>query len=86
MHDELQDTGRAPTDGQVQPEPSATPRRTSSPSASRIEELASTIASYTERHPEFVAELDTLSMRIEDYERMLAADQPLIITTDNTVG
>ena len=52
----------------------------------RSDNLATVVASYEQLDPDFIAELDTLSMTIDEYERMLADNEPLVITTDNTVG
>lgn len=52
----------------------------------QAEDLATAIASYATEDPDFVAELDTLSMTIDEYERILANNEPVVITTDNTVG
>ena len=52
----------------------------------RSDNLAAVVASYEQLDPDFIAELDTLSMTIDEYERMLADNEPLVITTDNTVG
>ena len=46
----------------------------------------SAITSIAEEDPAFLAELDMLSLTIDEYERMLADEEPLVITTDNTVG
>ena len=52
----------------------------------RSDNLAAVVSSYEQLDPDFIAELDTLSMTIDEYERMLADNEPLVITTDNTVG
>ena len=52
----------------------------------RSDNLAAVVSSYEQLDPDFIAELDILSMPIDEYERMLADNEPLVITTDNTVG
>ena len=64
----------------------ANPEAMSSLNEVRVDNLASVVASYEQVDPDFIAELDTLSMTIDEYERMLADNDPMIITTDNTVG
>jgi hypothetical protein len=44
------------------------------------------VATYEQLAPDFIAELDTLNITIDEYERMLASDEPQAITTDNTVN
>ena len=44
------------------------------------------IASYEEAHPGLVKELDRLNITIDEYDRMLAENEPRVMTTDNTVG
>ena len=51
----------------------------------QVDRLASMAAAYEQSNPDFIAELDTLSITIDEYERMLADSEPKIITTDNTV-
>ena len=58
----------------------------SSASDVQVDSLASIAASYEQLDPDFVAELEMLSITIDEYERMLADSEPRIITTDNTVG
>ena len=58
----------------------------SSSSDMQVDRLASIAASYEQLDPDFVAELDTLSITIDEYERMLAESEHRVITTDNTVG
>ena len=62
------------------------PMAMSSASDVQVDSLASIAASYEQLDPDFVAELDMLSITIDEYERMLADSEPRIITTDNTVG
>jgi hypothetical protein len=66
--------------------PGASPEALSGPNDARVDNLASIVASFGQVDPDFIAELDTLSITIDEYERMLADNEPLIITTDNTVG
>ena len=42
------------------------------------------VASFTEAHPDFVAELEVLGIAVEDYQRMLAENQPVVITSSST--
>ena len=53
------------------------------PAREPIAALLGTVASVD---PGFLDELETLSIPIAEYERMLSEDTPTIITTDNTVG
>ena len=36
--------------------------------------------------PDFVKELDFLNITVDEYERMLAENEPKIITSDSTIG
>lgn len=51
-----------------------------------VASLASGGITYRRLDPAFAAELDMLSMTIDEYERILVGDEPSVITTDNTVG
>ena len=59
--------------------PAAPPLESGTQDADPVERLASV-------DPAFAAELETLSIPIDEYERMLSQDAPSIVTTDNTVG
>ena len=59
---------------------------TSSANHDWIGRFRSKVASYEVLNPDFVAELDMLNITVDEYERMLAASEPRIITTDNTVS
>ena len=52
----------------------------------RPETLSSVLTQFATIDPGFVAELETLSMTVDEYERQLALNEPTIVTTDNTVG
>ena len=58
----------------------------SSSSDVQADRLASLIASYENLDPDFIAELDTLSITIGDYELMLADSGPWVVTTNNSVS
>lgn len=54
--------------------------------AIRPDNLAAVLSDAARLDPDFFEELTTLSMTIDEYERILAADEPTVVTTDNTVG
>ena len=58
----------------------------SSSSDVQADKLASLIADYENLDPDFIAELDTLSITIGDYELMLADSGPWVVTTNNSVS
>ena len=62
------------------------PGAASKVSSTRADRLDSAAASYAQLDPNFIVELDTLNMTIDEYEQMLVDNHSLIITTDNTVG
>lgn len=55
------------------------PQGTAGPDFAPFQELVTIDAA-------FVEELDTLSIPIDDYDRMLSESEPRIVVTDNTVG
>lgn len=55
-----------------------------SDSVALVTELDTMVASFTEAHPDFVAELEVLGIAVEDYQRMLAENQPVVITSSST--
>ena len=57
----------------------------SNSSAAEIDQLASMVVSYEKLDPDFISELDMLNITIDEYERMLADNEPRVITSDNTV-
>ena len=57
----------------------------SNANSAQIEKLRSMVVSYEKLDPDFIAELDMLNITIDEYERMLAEDEPRVVTTDNTV-
>lgn len=83
---------RLPPDDQAAPTTAKTPRMgdhgTLHPGtpALRPDNLASVLSDAARLDPDFFEELATLSMTVDEYERLLAADEPTVVTTDNTVG
>ncbi len=57
----------------------------SNANSAQVERLRSMVASYEKLDPDFIYELDMLNITIDEYERMLAEDEPRVVTTDNTV-
>lgn len=42
------------------------------------------MTSFTEAHPDFAAELQTLGITVEEYQRMLAENHPVVITSNSS--
>ena len=57
----------------------------SNSSDAQADRLTSLVATYEDLDPDFIAELDTLSITIGDYELMLVDSSPWVITTNNSV-
>ena len=57
----------------------------SNSSAAEIDQLVSMVVSYEKLDPDFISELDMLNITIDEYERILADNEPRVITSDNTV-
>ncbi len=51
-----------------------------------IERLEALVAYLEQQAPDFMAELDTFNITIDEYDQMLADSEPMVITTDNSVS
>lgn len=47
-------------------------------------ELDEMMTSFAEAHPDFVAELQALGVTVEEYQRMLAENHPVVITSNSS--
>ena len=47
-------------------------------------ELDEMMTSFAEAHPDFVAELQALGVTVEEYQRMLEENRPVVITSNSS--
>lgn len=57
---------------------------TASDSVAVVERLDEMMTSFAEAHPDFAAELQTLGITVEEYQRMLAENHPVVITSNSS--